>query len=68
MTDPLVIVGADGHAYVSVAEHERQRSKKEIFKRCLVDIAHRMNQMADEIEQLQAEPWTDATAPAPLGD
>jgi hypothetical protein len=68
MTDPIVIVGADGHAYVTMAEHERQRKKKEIFKRCLIDIAHRMNEMADEIETMQAEPWTENTAPAPLGD
>ena len=68
MGEPIVCVGEDGRAYVTMVEHERVRRKKEIFQRCLVDIAHRLNTMADEIEREQPQPWTEPTAPAPLGD
>lgn len=66
MGDPIVIVGEDGRAYVTMVEHERVRRKKEIFQHCLVDIAHRLNQMADEIEAEQPQEWDQPTAPAPL--
>jgi hypothetical protein len=68
MTDPLVCRGTDGLAYVLLEEYERVRRKKEAFQKCLVDMARRMNQMADEIEREQPQPWTEPTAPAPLGD
>jgi hypothetical protein len=67
VTDPIVTVGPDGRAYVTVVEHERLRRKKEIFQSALVDMARRMNQMAAEIEREQPQPWTEPTAPAPLG-
>lgn len=68
MTDPIVIVGEDGRAYVTMGEHERVRRKKEIFQHCLVDIVHRMNKMADEIEAEQPQEWHQPTAPAPLDE
>ena len=56
----------DGARYVALAEYERVRAKQRVFKSALVDIAHRMNRMADEIEALQSQVWTEESAHAPL--
>ncbi len=67
MTDPIVIVGDDGHAYVSLAEHEQMRRKKALMTECLVHIAREMNKFADALEAEDASLETE-TRPAPLGD
>ena len=67
MTDPIVIVGDDGHAYVSLAEHEQMRRKKALMTECLLKIAREMNKFADALEAEDASLETE-TRPAPLGD
>ncbi len=67
MTDPIVIVGDDGHAYVSLAEHEQMRRKKALMTECLLKIAAAMKKLADELEKEDSS-LTDETRPAPLGD
>lgn len=67
MTDPIVIVGDDGRAYVSLAEHEQMRRKKALAMDCLHRIAREMNKFADALEAEDASLETE-TRPAPLGD
>ena len=67
MTDPIVIVGDDGHAYVSLAEHEQMRRKKALMVNCLVHIAQQMNKLADDLEA-ECSSIDEETRPAPLGD
>ena len=67
MSDPIVIVGPDGHGYVTIAEHERVRRKKAAMTECLVHIAHEMNKLADSLEAENSS-IEDETRPAPLGD
>ncbi len=67
MTDPIVIVGDDGHAYVSLAEHEQMRRKKALMTQCLMSIAHEMNKLADALEAENSS-IDEETRPAPLGD
>ena len=55
----------NGDAWVSLAEHERVRRKKAILSACIVDIAARLNQMADELSALNTT--TAETQPSPLG-
>ncbi|MBK6790845.1 MAG: hypothetical protein IPG77_25325, partial [Betaproteobacteria bacterium] len=50
MTDPIVIVGPDGSAYVPMADHERTRRKKALAMDCLHKIAREMNKFADALE------------------
>ena len=67
MTDPIVIVGPDGSAYVPMADHERTRRKKALMTECLLKIAAAMKKLADELEKEDSS-LTDETRPAPLGD
>lgn len=67
MTDPIVIVGHDGSAYVPMADHERTRRKKALAMDCLHKIAREMNKFADALEAEDASLETE-TRPAPLGD
>jgi len=42
---------------VPLVDYQREQSRRRIFQRALVDLAHRLNQMADEIEREQVGPW-----------
>jgi hypothetical protein len=50
------------------AEIARLRRKQRTFRDCLLDIARRMNRMADEIERDQRAEWHAETQPATLDD
>lgn len=65
--DPIVIVGPDGHGYVPIAEHERTRRIKKLYQKTLIDIAQRMNALANDLD-VENTSLTDETRPAPLGD
>jgi hypothetical protein len=42
---------------VPLVDYQREQSRRRIFQRALVDLAHRLNQMADELEREQVGPW-----------
>jgi hypothetical protein len=62
MTDPIVIVGEDGGAYVPMADYERQRDLKRLYQRTLLEIAAALTRLADDAEALRP----DDTDHAPL--
>ena len=68
MTHIATIDEATGTAYVTMAEYERLHKKARIYRECLLEIARRMNHMADDIEAMQTQPWGDDTEPAPLDE
>jgi hypothetical protein len=45
---------------IPLADYQREQSRRRIFQRALVDVAHRLNQMADELEREQFGPWIAA--------
>jgi hypothetical protein len=52
---------------VPLADYQREQSRRRIFQRALIDVAERLNRMADEIERDGAS-WLAETAPAPLDE